>query len=298
MFANQLKKNIEMSDVRNFVLELARAGMSANDIKAKADNVFKDKAYSVSQIYRLISKVKNGEEEGDLRGKNQKTFRRTPEFVARIATIVELDKHINVRDIAYEVSASVSTVHTVLHEDLGLSKKATRWVPHLLTEELKKKRVDASNAFKILNEKKVAIVTMDETMVSFLTPLTKNQSKEWRPKGTPAPTKAKDLKTRKKQMVLTFFDVDGIVYTKYAPVGVKINTAYIVDVLGSFLKAMRNKRPNLMCSGDWMLHWDNAPVHTARLTTEFIEKKRHKNGATCSLLARSGTSGLLAVPED
>ena len=70
-------------------------------------------------------------------------------------------------------------------------------------------------------------------------------------------------------MILTY----GIVYMNYMPVGVTVNAAYLIDILGSFLKAMRVKRPHLIASNDWVLHWDNAPVHTARLATEFIAKK-------------------------
>ena len=40
------------------------------------------------------------------------------------------------------------------------------------------------------------LITMDKTMVSFLTSNTKEQSKEWRQKGSPAPPKAKDLEAR------------------------------------------------------------------------------------------------------
>ena len=95
-----------------------------------------------------------------------------------------------------------------------------------------------------------SIITMDETMVSFLTPKTKEQSKEWRLKGSPAPTKPKHQEMRKKQMLFVFFDLRGIIYMHYADIGAKINSSYIVDILGNFLKTFKKKRVDMAASGD------------------------------------------------
>ena len=40
------------------ILSLARAGMSAKDIKAKANDMFKEKSYSLSQVHRLLVQLK------------------------------------------------------------------------------------------------------------------------------------------------------------------------------------------------------------------------------------------------
>jgi predicted HAD superfamily phosphohydrolase YqeG len=61
------------------------------------------------------------------------------------------------------------------------------------------------------------IVTMDETMVSYHSPQTKRQSKQWIKKGLPGPVKAKVAASRTKQMVLAFFDRKGLVYTNIVP---------------------------------------------------------------------------------
>jgi len=47
---------------------------------------------------------------------------------------------------------------------------------------------------------------MDETMVPFFIPETKKQSMVWLPKGSRAVPKFKVQASRKKQMVITFFD--------------------------------------------------------------------------------------------
>ncbi len=113
---------------------------------------------------------------------------------------------------------------------------------------------------------------MDETMVSFSTPESKNKSKQWVPKGSPAPTKAKTVASRKKQMVLSFFDMEGLVYQHYAPLGTSINADYFIKVLQAFLKVFRRKRAEMAENG-WILHFDNAPSHTANLTKTFMARK-------------------------
>ena len=117
------------------------------------------------------------------------------------------------------------------------------------------------------------IVTMDESAVSFHTPETKAQSKQWLPKGAPGPIKARVHASRKKQMILAFFDNQGMIYTNYLEMGKIVNADYIIDALGRFLKVFKARRPE-KAAGDWILHWDNAPVHTAARTRAFMEEKK------------------------
>lgn len=87
-----------------------------------------------------------------------------------VKAIIKADRRVTVQDIALDVDLSVGTVHTILHEDLHLSKLAARWVPRLLTEEHKEKRLEMARDFtKRLFEQGEAflrsIVTMDESWV-------------------------------------------------------------------------------------------------------------------------------------
>jgi hypothetical protein len=89
------------------------------------------------------------------------------------------------------------------------------------------------------------IVTMDESTVSFHTPQTKQQSKQWLVKSEPGLIKAKVHVSRSKQMVLAFFDWKGLIYTNYVPRGTTVNANYIMEALGKFLKVFRQKRPEM-----------------------------------------------------
>jgi hypothetical protein len=83
--------------------------------------------------------------------------------------------------------------------------------------------------------------------------MTKRQSMQWLKKGMACLVKAKVITTRTKQMLLTFFDDQGMVYTNYVPKGVTFNVAYILQALWRFLKALQKKRPNLV-TREWFLH--------------------------------------------
>jgi hypothetical protein len=78
-----------------------------------------------------------------------------------------------------------------------------------------------------------------------------------------------------KTMVLAFFDSQGMVCTNYVPRGDTVNVKYIIRALGTFLKNLRKKRPET-AKGEWFLHWDNTPVHTAKVVQGFLAKKRIK----------------------
>lgn len=56
------------------------------------------------------------------------------------------------------------------------------------------------------------------------------------------------------------------------PRGTTVNAEYIVGALKMFLKRLRQKRPELIKNG-FILHWDNAPVHTAQTVQQFLAKK-------------------------
>ncbi len=73
-------------------------------------------------------------------------------------------------------------------------------------------------------------------------------------------------------MVMAFFDSQWMVYTNYVPRGKTINAKYVIGALRRFLKTLKVKKPELV-PGEWFLHWDNVPVHTAQKVQVFLAKK-------------------------
>jgi hypothetical protein len=217
-----------MTKVRDFVAALAHAGKSFTEIKNTTDAAFGGKSLSKSAIYKIINKVKAGETTEDQRHLNQKKTKRTVDIIAAVAADVKADRRITCRELASAHGVSFGTMHNILHMELGLVKKSARWVPKLLSPEQKEERVRICTEFVAAVEcSSMAmldqIITIDETMVSYNTPQTKRQSKQWIEKGKPGPTKAKVHASRTK---LAFFDSKGLVYTHIVPKGTAINANY------------------------------------------------------------------------
>ncbi len=103
--------------------------------------MYGDKALKRTQICDIVKKVKEGKPAADQRGFNTERRIRNSTFVADIATEVESDRHVTVRKLARIHGVLTRTIHTKLHDDLNLSKKSARWVPKLLSDDMKKERV-------------------------------------------------------------------------------------------------------------------------------------------------------------
>jgi histone-lysine N-methyltransferase SETMAR len=266
-----------MKEVRDFIAALDRGGKSRKEIKPLVDAAYGDKTLSISQINRIIKAVKEGKTTSDLRHSNAQKTKWTDDVVAAVAATIETDRRLTIREIAGMLGLTFATVQSTLTVDLGLVKKSARWVPKLLSSDQKEERVRRSEDFlQLLWRRSLAvldnIVTMDESAVSFQTPETKRQSRQWVKKGQPGPIKARVHASRTKQMVLVFFDAKGVIYTNYAPKGETINASYIRSAASRFLKVFKEKQP-IMSSQDWWLHWDNAPVHTATSVVDFLVLK-------------------------
>jgi hypothetical protein len=70
-------------------------------------------------------------------------------------------------------------------------------------------------------------------------------------------------------MVMVFFDSKGLIYTHIVPKSQPVNPDHAVTVLGTFLRHLRKKRPDLI-EQQWWFHWDNAQVHTATSVKNWI----------------------------
>ncbi|QQP55735.1 Uncharacterized protein FKW44_000174 [Caligus rogercresseyi] len=89
------------------------------------------------------------------------------------------------------------------------------------------------------------IVTMDDTSVPFFTPESKRGPSQWLPKGSNPPLKFKRQESRKKQMVLSFFDNCGVIFQHYLPMRTSDTPAVFKDVMNMFLNKFKEKQPEM-----------------------------------------------------
>jgi len=80
-------------------------------------------------------------------------------------------------------------------------------------------------------------------------------------------------------MLICFFDIKGLVHFELVPQGQTVNQQFYLELLKLLRDAVRRKRSDLWRSGEWLLHHDNAPAHTALSVWQFLTK----NGMTMVL---------------
>jgi hypothetical protein len=159
-----------MTRVRDFVADLTRAGKGYLEKKKTVEAAYRDKALKKTAIYAIINKVKKGETTADQCHLNSKKTVRTQALIASVAAAVEDDRRMCIEVLATAHGTSVSTIHAVLHDDLGFERKSARWVPKLLNDDQKQQRIEVCSEFvKAVQRNSLTmldtIVIMDKTMV-------------------------------------------------------------------------------------------------------------------------------------
>ena len=87
--------------------------------------------------------------------------------------------------------------------------------------------------------------------------------------SSPTPKKAKVVSSAGKVMVISFFDIDGMVYQLVVPAHTTVTGVYYRDVLKVLQGHIRWKRSRLNATS-WMLHNDNARSHVANVVPEYL----------------------------
>lgn len=137
-----------MTRVKNFVIDLARAGKNAKEIKTIVEAAYGVNAISRSQVFKILAIFREGKDTSDMRAQNPKKTRWTVEMIEAVRAMVDEDHRVTMLEIERELSLSHGTIFKILHDDLGLTKKAARWVPKLLSAEQKEERVKCAIEFR------------------------------------------------------------------------------------------------------------------------------------------------------
>ncbi|QQP35820.1 Uncharacterized protein FKW44_020731, partial [Caligus rogercresseyi] len=71
----------------------------------------------------------------------------TEENINEVKSILDDNNRVTVREIHEATGLSQGTVHRILNQDPGLRKIAARWVPRILSDKYKAKRVRCAKLF-------------------------------------------------------------------------------------------------------------------------------------------------------
>ena len=173
---------------------------------------------------------------------------------------------------------SFGSAHSILHDDLCLSKLSARWVPKALRTNQLNLRSELSTAilFKIeADEDRFfdRIITGDKTWVYQYDPETKQQSKQWLTRGSSGPIKFKSERSVTKVMATVFWDSEGVVLVDFLEGEKTVTGAYYVEVLRKLRAKSAEKRLRKLHCGI-LFHHDNAPAHSSRIVRDVLREFR------------------------
>lgn len=241
-------------------------GENATNIHSRLVNIYNDSAPSYRTIAYWVCEFRRGRERlRDEQRSGRPIEASSEEIIEDVRLLIEGDRRIKAHQLARAVGVSKGTIISILHEKLGLSKISARWVPRNLTPFQRAERSDKSLALLHRYQNNPAqflqrLVTGDETWVYFWDPLSKEDSKEWRERGSKAPTKARTQRSAGKVMCTIFWDTKGPILIDYLAEGDTINGQYYADLMTRLRQAIVSKRRGKMTGGVLLLH-DNAPPH-------------------------------------
>ena len=86
---------------------------------------------------------------------------------------------------------------------------------------------------------------------------------------SPRPKKARQVRSNVKVLLTVFCSV---VHHEFLPQGRTVNKEYYLQITCNLREAIRQKRPDLWKNKNWLLHYDNASVHTSLLVRKFLAK--------------------------
>jgi histone-lysine N-methyltransferase SETMAR len=245
-----------------------KLGKNATEIEVELRKAYEDTTLPYRTIAWWVAEFSRGRTSlGDDPRSGRPPTAITEETVATVEKLVKADRRIKVKELEAIVGISHGSVISILHERLGLSKRCARWIPHLLTREQKENRASCSLELMHQFDRGPAdfcarIVTGDECWIFWYDPETKEMSKQWVPRGTNPPLKARVVKSAGKMMLTLFFDAEGWLLADFLRKGTTITGAYYAQLLERLRSAIKEKRRGKLSKGIWLLD-DDAPVHRA-----------------------------------
>lgn len=251
---------------------LVSENRSPIEIHRRLKTQFGDQTFDVSTVRYWVRMAKqNLLNLTDLPRSGRPKTGRTDELKMKVDQKIQENRRITQRQLAQQLGISQATVHRII-QDLQYRRICAKWVPKLLTMEMKAQRKEMCEQLlqRYWQEGETFLqnlVTGDESWVSHYDPELKATSTEYRHRSSPRHKKIRTERATGKIMLTIFWDMRGVVHQEYLPKGMTINSDRYVVTLKKLKQRILRIRPE---NRRFILQHDNARPHTSRLTRESI----------------------------
>lgn len=264
-------------ELRSVIRFLQAEGNSAAEIHRRMSRVYGESFISDGVVREWCRKFKDGRTDVHDEGGQGRKSVATDNLVQRVDEEVRGNRRFTINDLSIKFpEVSRSSLYTIVTEHLGYRKICARWVPKMLTDNHKTRRMGSALTFLTRYDAEgedflKSIVTGDETWVQYDTPETKRQSQQWMHTNSPnRPKKFKQTFNNRKIMATVFWDQKGVLLVEFMQPGTTITSAVYCETLRRLRRAIQNKRRGMLTSGIVLIH-DNARPHTAAVTQRLLQ---------------------------
>lgn len=265
-------------ELRSVIRFLQAEGHSAAEIHRRMSRVYGENFMSDGAVREWCRKFKDGRNDVHDEGGQGRKSVVSDDLVQRVGRMVKENRRFTITALSTEFpEVSRSVLYSIVTERLGYKKLCARWVPKMLTDGHKTRRMASALEFLERYHDEgdnflKSIVTGDETWIQYDTPETKRQSQQWMHSNSPnKPKKFKQTFNNRKTMATVFWDQQGVLLVEFMQPGTTITAAVYCETLQRLRRAIQNKRRGKLSAGVVLIH-DNARPHTARATQQLLEK--------------------------
>lgn len=251
-----------------------RLGHTRGQTHDNLKQVFGQRAYSKTTVYRLIQEYQSGRRNvGDWRCPGQPLTSRKPEKIKECESLVMKDRRTTISHLSRTLGISYGSTFRILHKDLAMKKRASKLVPHALTAGQRCQRiqfcVDFLDSYPNGHGLSYLLMT-DEAWFYLMETRSRLANLQWLRKGEDRAQVPRHLRSCKKVLLIPFFDRNGLIHWEYF-VNQTVTKEMFLPLLEHVRESLELRRLWLMTKRNappFKIHMDNAPAHRSYLVRD------------------------------
>ncbi|XP_067667447.1 protein GVQW3-like [Haliotis asinina] len=185
---------------------LVLEGNTAKQVEERLTAVYKESSPSAATMKRWVKEFQRGRESlNDDPRTGRPSTSTTQANIDKVHQLMMGNRRITLHELEDATGLSYGSIHSIFHDNLHMSKVCARWVPRMLSDDMKLSRVSVSGAMLTRyhanpEDFHFRIVTCDETWLHHYDPGSKQESMEREHVTSPRTKKFKSTWSLKKVM--------------------------------------------------------------------------------------------------